>query len=159
MPYANLKIGLGEFERDDLIAQVKAIEASMHYLIQLTPKERKSHFRMGKKAPYFFDTALLIAKQHPTILPNYFNLPDFEEDVTDFKMLTNVLSHITKLARGVQDTITAVEQESMRASRNIYKHCQAASVQNVQGMQEALALLSPMMPKTGKTKKKKVPIE
>jgi hypothetical protein len=155
MPYANLNIGLTPAKRKALISQIAALQASMPYLVNLTPKEKINYLRMGKKAPTFINAALELAKQNPNILPPYFDMPGFTADVQDHQFLGDALVQINSLQQAVANTVIALEQESIRTALDFYKHCQAASTQNIPGAGATLAQLQPMMPKTGKKKKKK----
>jgi DNA-binding FrmR family transcriptional regulator len=155
MPYANLSIGLDNTMRQQLLNDVAELKSKMDFLIKLTSTEKKQHLRLGKKASVFFSHSIMLAKQHPEVLPNYFNLADMEQDVQDHHFLSDVLVQISSLQAAIKDTTIALEQESMRAALNIYKHFQAASTQQVVGAQKALETLKPMMNKSGKMKKEK----
>jgi hypothetical protein len=49
MPYANLSIGLDESKRQDYINAISDLQMQMSFLVQLTPKEKQNHYRLGKK--------------------------------------------------------------------------------------------------------------
>lgn len=153
MPYANLNIGLSPAKRQALINQIAALQASMPYLVNLTPKEKVNYLKMGKKAPTFIKTALELAKQNPNMLPAYFDMPGFTADVQDHQFLSDALVQINSLQQAVANTVIALEQESIRAALDFYKHCQAAATQNIPRASATLAELQPMMAKTGKKKK------
>ena len=106
----------------------------MDFLVQLTPKEKLTHYCMGLKVPTFFATTAELARQNPNLLPAIFNLPEFEKDVQDHKHLSDVLVQIKKLEAAVQDTVVALEQECMRTSLFFYKQSQAAADQNYPGV-------------------------
>ena len=153
MPYANLTIGLTATKRQDIIDSITDLQERM-VLIQLTNTEKQNHYRLGKKAPVFFNKAIQLAHQNPDILPHYFNLASFKQDVQDHQYMSDILVQITQLQTAIKHTVTALEQESVRAALNFYKLCQTASAQNYVGAQEAVAQLKPLMNKTGKHKKK-----
>ena len=154
MPYANLSIALDETKRQNLINSIANLQTKMNFLVQLTTKEKKAHYRLGKKAPVFFNKAIELARQNPTLVPPYFNQAEFEQDVQDHQYMSDILVQITQLQTAIQHTVIALEQESVRAALNFYKLCQTASTQNFVGAQEAVAQLKPLMNKTGKHKKK-----
>ena len=154
MPYANLSIGLDEAKRQDFINAISDMQMQMSFLVQLTPKEKQAHYRLGKKAPVFFNKAIELARQNPTLVPPYFNQANFEQDVLDHQYMSDILVQITQLQTAIKHTVIALEQESVRAALNFYKLCQTASAQNYVGAQEAVAQLKPLMNKSGKHKKK-----
>jgi len=154
MSYANLTIGLDAAKRQDLLNQIAALETSMDFLVELTAKEKRQHLRLGTTAQTFVQTAQVLAQQNQHLLPPYFNMAAFEQDVQDFNYLRDVLIQLIKVQDAVQNTVIALEQESMRSALDFFKHCKAASTQNVHGAQEATKQLSQMMPKKGKLKKK-----
>ena len=156
MPYANLSIGLNESNRQDYINAISDLQMQMNFLVQLTPKEKQNHYRLGKKAPVFFTKAIELARQNPALIPTYFNQAEFEQDVQDYQFMSDVLVQITQLQTAIKHTVIALEQESVRAALNFYKLCQTASAQNYVGAQEAVAQLKPLMNKTGKRKKKTI---
>jgi hypothetical protein len=154
MSYANLTIGLDATQRQDLLNQIAALETTMHFLVELTPKEKLQHLRLGTNAQTFVQMAKVLAVQNPHLLPVYFNLAAFEQDVQDYQYLSDALVQLTKVQHALQNTVVALEQESTRAALDFYKHCKAASNQNVLGAQEAVRELSKMMPKKGKGKRR-----
>lgn len=154
MPYNNLSIGLTEAQRQAWLTLLADMETSMSFLVQLTPSEKRKHLRLGARTHAFITTSLELARQNPDILPPYFNQAEFEKDVQDFQFLGDILIQIKKLQQAIHDTVTALENESVNTALDFYKHCQTAANQNVLGAQEAARLLSPMMPKKGKGKRK-----
>jgi hypothetical protein len=156
MPYANLSIGIDENLRQTLLNFLSDMELNMSFLVQLTPAEKKKYLRLGAKSPAFLSRAVELAKQNPQVLPNYFNQAEFEKDVQDFEIMSDLLVQINKLQQAIKDTKMAFEQESIRAALDFYKHCQSAANQNVAGSQEVVKELSSIMPKKGKFNKKKL---
>lgn len=154
MPYANLSIGLDETKRQDYLNAISDLQMQMNFLVQLTPKEKQNHYRLGKKSFVFFTKAVELARQNPALIPPYFNQAEFEKDVQDHQFMSDVLVQITQLQAAIKDTVIALEQESVRAALTFYKFCLTASTQNYVGAHEALAQLKPIMNKTGKGKKK-----
>lgn len=153
MSYANLTIGLNDTIRQDLLNQIAALESNMNFLVQLTHKEKLKHLRLGTKAQTFVQTAMMLANQNQHLLPAYLNMAGFEQDVQDFKFLSDILIQLSKVHQAVKDTVIALEQESVSTALDFYKHCQSASNQNVLGAQEVVRKLSLMMPKKGKGKR------
>lgn len=154
MSYANLTIGLDDDQRQLLLDQIAKLESTMNFLIQLTPKERLNHLRLGTTAPTFVQTAKELASQNNHLVPSYFNVAGFLQDVQDYQYLSDVLVQINKLKNAIEHTVIALEQESVGAALDFYKHSKAAANQNVHGAQEVVRTLSQMMPKKGKGKRR-----
>jgi hypothetical protein len=156
MPYANLSIGIDDNLRQTLLNFLSDMELNMNFLVQLTTEEKKKSLRLGIKTPAFLKRSVELAKQNPHLLPSYFNQAEFEKDVQDFEFMSDILVQIKKLQQAINDTTIALEQESVNAALDFYKHCQSAANQNVLGAQEAVKELSIIMPKKGKGKKRRL---
>jgi uncharacterized protein HemY len=154
MPYANLTIDLDDAQRQALLDKIAELESTMSYMVELIRKEKLSCLRLGPKAITFSITARELAQQNTHLLPPYFDLAAFAQDVQDYQYLSDVLVQLTKLQQGLQNTVIALEQESINAALDFYKHSKAASLQNVSGAQEVVRTLSQMMPKKGKGKRR-----
>ena len=150
MPYANLKIGMTEVQKQAIINEINTIYNNMPYLILLTTKEKKQGMQLGNLAPTFLQRSLLLAKNNPNVVPSFIDMSDWGLDVQDHRSLCEIRTQLNKLQDAVNCTIIALEQEAMRVSLSFYKVAKSAETQGVMGASMIVDELSQMMPRTKK---------
>ena len=150
MPYANLKIGITEVQKQAIINDINTIYNNMPYLILLTTKEKKQGMQLGNLAPTFLQRSLLLAKNNPNVVPSFIDMSDWGLDVQDHRSLCEIRTQLNKLQDAVNCTIIALEQEAMRVSLSFYKVVKSAETQGVMGASMIVDELSQMMPRTKK---------
>ena len=150
MPYANLKIGMTEVQKQAIINDINTIYNNMPYLILLTTKEKKQGMQLVNLAPTFLQRSLLLAKNNPNVVPSFIDVSDWGLDVQDHRSLCEIRTQLNKLQDAVNCTIIALEQEAMRVSLSFYKVAKSAEAQGVMGASMIVDELSQMMPRTKK---------
>ena len=150
MPYANLKIGMTEVQKQAIINDINTIYNNMPYLILLTTKEKKQGMQLGNLAPTFLQRSLLLAKNNPNVVPSFIDMSDWGLDVQDHRSLCEIRTQLIKMQDAVNCTIIALEQEAMRVSLSFYKVAKSAETQGVMGASMIVEELSQMMPRTKK---------
>ena len=150
MPYANLKIGMTEVQKQAIINDINTIYNNMPYLILLTTKEKKQGMQLGNLASTFLQRSLLLAKNNPNVVPSFIDMSDWGLDVQDHRSLCEIRTQLNKLQDAVNCTIIALEQEAMRVSLSFYKVAKSAETQGVMGASMIVDELSQMMPRTKK---------
>ena len=150
MPYANLKIGMTEVQKQAIINEINTIYNNMPYLILLTTKEKKQGMQLGNLAHTFLQRSLLLAKNNPNVVPSFIDMSDWGLDVQDHRSLCEIRTQLNKLQDAVNCTIIALEQEAMRVSLSFYKVAKSAETQGVMGASMIVDELSQMMPRTKK---------
>ena len=150
MPYANLKIGMTEVQKQAIINDINTIYNNMPYLILLTTKEKKQGMQLGNLAPTFLQRSLLLAKNNPNVVPSFIDMSDWGLDVQDHRSLCEIRTQLNKLQDAVNCTIIALEQEAMRVSLSFYKVAKSAETQGVMRASMIVDELSQMMPRTKK---------
>ena len=150
MPYANLKIGMTEVQKQAIINDINTIYNNMPYLILLTTKEKKQGMQLGNLAPTFLQRSLLLAKNNPNVVPSFIDMSNWGLDVQDHRSLCEIRTQLNKLQDAVNCTIIALEQEAMRVSLSFYKVAKSAETQGVMGASMIVDELSQMMPRTKK---------
>ncbi|MBI5218615.1 MAG: hypothetical protein HY958_06780 [Bacteroidia bacterium] len=81
MANLNISAALTAAQKTTIKSNVAAIAAILNFVVNLTPKQRKSLFKMGPKSVGYVQLALQIAQNHPEILPSGFNVAEFAKDV------------------------------------------------------------------------------
>nr|VFJ56567.1 MAG: hypothetical protein BECKFW1821B_GA0114236_102831 [Candidatus Kentron sp. FW] len=80
----------------------------MHFLVNLTAKERRTILKTGPDSVSFVQNALSAAQDHPDILPATFKTPEFKNDVDLFAELTDINTMTASVASQIDDTRLAV---------------------------------------------------
>jgi hypothetical protein len=126
MSYQNISAVMTQADVDAVKAAYATINAKMPFLVALTKEERKSMFKLGPKSVDFAADAQLAATNFPGILPNSFSVAEYNKDTNLFKNLTEIKMLSDSTAERINDTYTAVGNESMRGSLLIYKYVDTA---------------------------------
>ena len=82
MPNPNISATLTAAQKTTIKTNLAAITAILNFLVGLTPKQRKTLFKMGPKSVGYVQLALQIAQNNSGILPGNFNVTEFAKDVT-----------------------------------------------------------------------------
>jgi len=127
MPYQNINAILSPEDIKTIKAAIDTIGQKLPFLVNLTPKERKSLFKAGPDSVSFLQNALNAAQDHPGILPTNFSIPEFKNDVDLFTVMTDIGTVIASLASEVDDTRIAVGGEAMQEASQVYTYVKAAA--------------------------------
>jgi len=127
MPNPNISAALTLAQKTTIKTNLTAIAAILNFLVNLTPKQRKTLFKMGPKSVGYVQLALQIAQNNPSILPSGFNVPEFAKDVTLSADLMDIESVSKPLAEGISDTLLAVGAEAMKQANQIKDLVKVAS--------------------------------
>ena len=120
MANPNISASLTTAQKTTLKNNFAAILAILNFLVNLTPRQRKTLFKMGPKSVGFVQLALQIAKNNPQIIPSSFNISEFEKDVNLSVDFVEIESVSKPLAEGISDTLLAVGTEAMAQANKVY---------------------------------------
>jgi hypothetical protein len=105
MAKLNISSTLTPEQKASVKEHLNAIKDILNFTVGLTPKERKTLFKMGPKSVQFVELALKIAQEHPAIIPPGFNVTEFAKDVALASDLVEVEIISTTLAESINDTL------------------------------------------------------
>jgi hypothetical protein len=130
-----------DFSAEDQQAAIQAIQQlqSLPFLIGLSNKDKQRLNKMGDKSRTFVDQALDIAKQNDDILPNRFNLDEFERDVQLYNALHPINTALSKLSELVDGTLMAVGSDAYTAALDVYAYAKMSN--GVTGLEELRAAM------------------
>lgn len=120
MSNPNISVDLQPNVVQQVIQLLQQVIALLPFLINLTPEERKTLFKMGPKGVPFVQLALTVAQQHPGILPANFDTPEFAKDVSLVSGLIPIDVVVSPLREGVSDTVMLAGVEAMRQANIVY---------------------------------------
>ncbi len=119
MPNPNISAALTPAQKTTIKTNLAAILAILNFLVNLTPKQRRTLFKMGPKSVGYVQLALQIAQNNPSILPSAFNVAEFAKDVSLSTDLVEIETVSTPLAEGISDTLIAVGSEAMKQANRV----------------------------------------
>ena len=127
MAYHNISAQLSDRDMADIKAAIATLEAKLPFLVNLTATERRNLYKMGDKSLGFVNNSVIAAQQNQTILPQAFDLPEFERDYALAQDLIDIRTSLRQITEKVDDTLVAVGSEAMRSSLSVYDYVKAAA--------------------------------
>lgn len=120
MSNPNISASITPAQKTTIKSNVAAIAVILSFLTSLTPKQRKTFFKMGTKSVSFVQFALQVAQNNPQILPSGFNVSEFAKDVTLSADLLELQTVVLPLAEGISDTLLQVGTEAIAQANKVY---------------------------------------
>ena len=141
MSNPNISAALAAVQKTTIKTNLSAIAGILNFVVNLTPKQRKTLFKMGPKSVSYVQLALQIARNNPQIVPPGFSVAEFEKDVTLSADLVDINSVVQPLAESINDTLLSVGTEAMKQANQIYGLVKLAakSDSNMDAMRKQLA--------------------
>lgn len=127
MSNPNISASITPAQKTTIKNNLNSISGILNFLVNLTPKQRKTLFKMGPKSVSYVQLALQVAKNNPSILPSGFNVMEFEKDVNLSIDLADIESVSLPLAEGISDTLMAVGTEAMKQANQVYELVKVAA--------------------------------
>ncbi len=134
MPYANLSAILSPAELADLDAAFTTINTIFtNKLVNLTPEERGTLYKMRNTRASFAQRAMTYAKNNPSLVPSFANYAEAEKDYKYYLQLLEIAQLGNSLAESLNDTMMAVGTEVLQFCLIFYNNFEMASRQNIPG--------------------------
>lgn len=137
----------------DLLKQARAILDP--YLHPLTPKERKTLYKLGDKNLGFMQKVITYATNTASFVPAFVSLEDVKQDVAVAAALAPIEQYATQLALDLNSTKMLAGSEGIEGTSPIYKNIKFLAEQKQPGAQAAYDDLSQQYP--GRPSKKNLP--
>nr|VFK54353.1 MAG: hypothetical protein BECKTUN1418D_GA0071000_102210 [Candidatus Kentron sp. TUN] len=158
MPYQNIDASLSPEDIKAIKDAFALIQEKLPFLVNLTPKERRSLFKTGVDSVSFIENALNAAQDHPDILPATFKTAELKSDVDLFGVMTDIGTIAASVASEIDDTRLAVGSEAMEKSTQIYNYVKTAA-KTTPGLKPVADQLGQRFKKAGRHKKHDDPKE
>ena len=120
MANPNISAVITPAQKTTIKNNMAGISPILNFLVNLTPKQRKTLFKMGAKSVGYVQLALQIAKNNPGIFPVGFNVAEFEKDVILSSDLLDIESVLKPLSESISDTLMAVGTETIKQANQVY---------------------------------------
>nr|VFK60591.1 MAG: hypothetical protein BECKTC1821F_GA0114240_10477 [Candidatus Kentron sp. TC] len=158
MPYQNIDASLSPEDVQAIEAAFQTILEKLPFLVNLTPKERRSLFKTGVDSVSFIENALNAAQDYPDILPATFKTEELKSDVDLFSVLTDIGTIAASVASEIDDTRLAVGSEAMEKGTQVYNYVKTAA-KTTPGLKPVADQLGQRFKKAGRHKKHAEPEE
>jgi hypothetical protein len=136
-------------KRDQILDLFRQIFALLPFLVDLTPEERHSLFKMGDWGRPIVEGTLVLAEQDDSFLPRSFDVAEMRQDKDLFDNLSPVFVQLSRLFEAVQDTLMLTGSDLILAAFDIYGNAKE------NGKGEHLDNLVPLVARRFKRKGKK----
>jgi hypothetical protein len=95
-------------------------EILVQYAIPLTSQDRRELPIMGDKTMSFVEASLKLAKENSDLCPDFFNIVDFEIDMTDAMGLRVLRNNLQQMYEIVDDIVLLSGSEAYQAALTYY---------------------------------------
>ncbi len=109
----------------DLILKM---EERLHFLVALSAEERHELPKMGDRSQAFVHKTVEVAREHPEVLPEDFDVEGLARDVALYDALQPIVFAIMQLQELLVDTITAAGSDAYVTALQVYEAAQAAQI-------------------------------
>ena len=106
--------------KTDVLQKLADIKSKMGFLLTLQPDQIQGLFKAGNSYAPFVDKAHSAINSNPHIIAGVFDLAEFNKDYALSKDLTAIVSEINQLADSLNNTLFAVNSDTMTAALDIY---------------------------------------
>ena len=104
----------------DIMAKLEDIRRQLAFLLSLNPGDIQGLFKAGNGYAPFLDKAYTAVSQHPGIMPAVFDVDEFRKDYALSRDLGAIVSQVNQLAEGLNNTMIAVNSDTMAGSLEVY---------------------------------------
>jgi hypothetical protein len=135
----------------EITQKLGEVKSKLNFLVTLEPNEKNEFVKVGNTYAPFIEKAYNVIIDHPEIMSSVFGLTEYKKDYQLGKDLTPIHDQVKELAEALQNTIFAVNSDTMSESLEIY----AAVQQNkdkVPGMNTVAAEMQAFFKKAKKAK-------
>ncbi len=115
-------------DQQAVLAAIETIKQKLPFLIDLSPEERRSLPRMGKKSRGFVEQASDFAARNSGILPRAFDLDEYQRDVALIRAMSPIVIALNQLNEFADDTMVALGSDAYLASLMVYRCAKQAGL-------------------------------
>jgi len=151
MPYSNISVSLDQAQLGQIIAQVKALKASLPFLVGLTAEERHSLRKMGDQRTSFVQDIKTATLANAQSIPSEINVTEFAKDVDLITKLDSIIAELQPFYTGLLDTNMALGSEAMKVADVCYGHLKFSARSNPK-LKETVETLSQRFKQVKKAK-------
>lgn len=143
MPYANISALLTAADITDINTAFNTIYSKLTFLIQLTPEENQTLYKMGPDAKSYVDKTKNLTATYPAFIPAFLPVAEFDKDYRLYSDLAPFFQRASGLALGIEETMRGLGHEEMMFMKAYYKNGQEGEEQGIPGADVVVAELGP----------------
>lgn len=113
---------LTEADRDQILDLIRQIRALMPFLIDLTPEERKTLFKMGESGRPFVEASLNLVEQDDSYMPRSFDKTEMRQDNELYESILPLYMALATLLDAVDDTLMLTGSDLIMAGLDVYRN-------------------------------------
>ena len=103
-----------------VIENLKNIEKSLSFLIDLSVDDRKNMLKLGDKSRAFVEKSLELALHDDSYLPKKFDVNEMKKDVELYLNLFKVLHTVNNFQKKIEDTFMLAGSEAYSSALTVY---------------------------------------
>jgi hypothetical protein len=130
----NISINLNDDVKNQVIQLLRQIEAMLPFLVNLSPTERQTLPKMGRKMMKFVESAYGYSSNHPTLSPRYLDTNSWKTSYDGARQLYEIMEVLEPVWEKVSDTYCAVGVNAYASARIFYKSLKAAENASLPGI-------------------------
>lgn len=115
------------------IQKLKETESLFPFMVKLSPQERQTLPKMGKKTLDFVERSMVYARENPELVPPYMSIEAQERDMELSKQVQRVLAILEPFCEKLRDTHMLLGSEAYATSRVFYTTVKGAAKAGVPG--------------------------
>ena len=134
-------------------ASIESVKTDLPFLIELSSTDAKRIIYMESGRIDFVRRALFLANNNPKIQPQFFEMVDFEKDITLAQSLDEIISKTTILLKMLNDTRNQAGHEAFQAALEVYNISKRGAAKGIEGAQTTYDELKSLFEGQGKSAK------
>lgn len=148
MSYQNISSSITAADKQAVQAAIQTIRTKLPFLIVLAMTERKRLRKMGPAGVPYVQDVYNAAVSNPGAITTGFSLTEYGKDLQLFKDLTEIISWLTPIYEGIDDTHLALGNELMKQSDECYGYLKVASKKSSnQSLKDTVAVIASLLKK------------
>lgn len=113
---------LATADRERVLQLVAQIRDLLPFLIDLTPEQRRTLFKMGESGRPFVEAGLTMVEQDDSYMPRSFDRTEMRKDSDLYAALLPVYTALASLFDAVDDTLMLVGSDLILAGLDVYRN-------------------------------------
>lgn len=109
-------------DKEAVLAAIREARAKLPFLIDLTPDERKTLFKMGESGRPFVEASLNLVESDDSFMPRSFDKSKMRADNDLYESLLPIYMQLAPFFDAVEDTIMLVGSDLIMEGLDVYKN-------------------------------------
>jgi hypothetical protein len=113
---------LSSADKEAVLTALREARSKLSFLIDLTPDERKTLFKMGESGRPFVEGALNLVESDDSFMPRSFDKTEMRQDNELYEALMPVYMELAPFFDAVEDTMMLVGSDLIMSGLDVYKN-------------------------------------